>query len=254
MSKKRKSLEEKMKHVLTIVSAIAILAGLLFSPAVSAPALAAAACGDTYTVARGDYLSKIARTCDVTLDSLIKANPEIKDINKIYVGQVIRIKAGSTIPVTGETASTYVVVKGDYLSLIARRFGTTVAKLLEINPEIKKASLIYVGQVIKLPSGSTTPVSTGNITLSTRSAKAGAQVEVKVTGFPANAEIDYRLGKEGQPYSAVVDGKTDASGNATAKVTIPNSAAVNEKWVVKVLTTSLIKGKEATSLTITITN
>lgn len=242
-----------MKRLIYVIAAIALLAGLLFSPTAAAP-VSAAACGDTYTVVRGDYLSKIANTCGVTLDSLIKANPEIKDINRIYVGQVIRIKAGSTIPVTGGTSGTYTVVKGDYLSLIAKRFGTTTTELLKVNPEIKNPSLLYVGQVIKLPSGSTTPLSTAYITLSTRTAKAGAQVEVKVSGFPANAEIDYRVGKEGQAYSAVVDGKTDVNGYATAKVTIPSSAAVNEKWVVKVMTTSLAKGKEATSLTITITN
>ncbi len=37
-------------------------------------------------------------------------------------------------------------------------------------------------------------------------------------------------------------------------MTMPNSAVVNEKWVVKVMTTSIAKGVEASSLTITIIN
>jgi LysM repeat protein len=236
----------KMKSILYAFVAIALLAGLFFSPAVSAPA-AAAACGDTYTVQRGDYLSKIANTCGVSLSNLISYNPEIKDINRIFPGQVLRMKSSGTIPVTGDT---YTVVRGDYLSLIAQRFGTTVSELLSLNPDITNPSILFVGQVIKLPTG----LSTSLISLSTRSAKVGAQVTVKVTGFPASADIDFRVGKEGAAYTAVVDGKTDSAGTATVKVTIPSTAKVGEKWVVKVLTTSLAKGKEATSLTITITN
>jgi LysM repeat protein len=237
-----------MKSLLYVFVALSLLAGLFFSPAISAPAAAAAACGDTYTVLRGDFLSKIANNCGVSLSTLISNNPEIKDINRIFPGQVIRIKSSGTIPVTG--SDTYTVVRGDYLSLIAQRFGTTVSDLLTLNPDIKNPSILFVGQVIKLPGGLTT----GLISLSTRSAKVGAQVEVKVTGFPASADIDFRLGKEGAAYSAVVDGKTDSKGAATAKVTIPSTAKVGEKWVVKVLTTSLASGKDATSLTITITN
>lgn len=238
-----------MKKIIVALTALALLAGLFFSPVLTAP-VAAASCGDTYVVQRGDYLSKIARNCGVALSTIISLNPQIKDINKVYPGQVIRLTSSGTIPVTG--GSTYTVVKGDYLSLIARRFGTTVTELLRLNPEIKNPSIIYVGQVIRIPSGSTY---TGTlVTLSTRYAKVGAQVEVKVTGFPKNAEVDFRVGKEGQAYTTVYDGKTDANGAATVKVTIPNAAKVNEKWVVKVQTTSIAQGVEATSPTITIIN
>jgi murein DD-endopeptidase MepM/ murein hydrolase activator NlpD len=46
-------------------------------------------------------------------------------------------------------SGTYTVVRGDNLTKIAARFGTTVAKLVEING-IKNANLINVGQVLKL--------------------------------------------------------------------------------------------------------
>jgi murein DD-endopeptidase MepM/ murein hydrolase activator NlpD len=61
-------------------------------------------------------------------------------------------------PVHGATASapapavnggTYTVVRGDNLTRIAARYGTTVAKLVELNG-IKNANLIQVGQVLKL--------------------------------------------------------------------------------------------------------
>jgi murein DD-endopeptidase MepM/ murein hydrolase activator NlpD len=47
------------------------------------------------------------------------------------------------------TANTYTVVKGDNLTRIASRNGTTVAELVRIN-NIKNANLINVGQVLKL--------------------------------------------------------------------------------------------------------
>lgn len=51
---------------------------------------------------------------------------------------------------TASKANTYTVKRGDTLSGIASKYGTTVAKLVELNG-IKNANLIYVGQVIKLP-------------------------------------------------------------------------------------------------------
>ena len=44
---------------------------------------------------------------------------------------------------------TYTVKRGDTLSGIARRYKTTVAKLVKDN-DIKNANLIYVGQKIKI--------------------------------------------------------------------------------------------------------
>jgi murein DD-endopeptidase MepM/ murein hydrolase activator NlpD len=44
---------------------------------------------------------------------------------------------------------TYVIVRGDNLTKIARQFGTTVSKLVEIN-QIKNPNLISVGQVLKI--------------------------------------------------------------------------------------------------------
>ena len=43
---------------------------------------------------------------------------------------------------------TYTVKKGDTLSELAAKYGTTVSKLMSLNPSIKKAGLIYIGQVL----------------------------------------------------------------------------------------------------------
>lgn len=54
------------------------------------------------------------------------------------------------ISVNTTSANTYTVKSGDTLSGIAKKYGTTVAKLVELNG-IKNPNLIYKGQVIKLP-------------------------------------------------------------------------------------------------------
>jgi murein DD-endopeptidase MepM/ murein hydrolase activator NlpD len=53
------------------------------------------------------------------------------------------------VPPKPPVAATYTVVKGDNLTRIASRNGTTVAELVRIN-NIKNANLINVGQVLKL--------------------------------------------------------------------------------------------------------
>lgn len=95
----------------------------------------------TYTVKRGDNLSKIAKMYGVTVSDLVKWN-NIKNPNLIYPGQKIIIKAPQAI--------WYKVVRGDNLTKIARAYGTTVSAILAFNPGIKNPNLILVGQLIRV--------------------------------------------------------------------------------------------------------
>lgn len=45
----------------------------------------------TYTIKKGDTVSKIAKNYKTTVAAIKKANPNIKNIDKIYVGQKILI-------------------------------------------------------------------------------------------------------------------------------------------------------------------
>ena len=45
----------------------------------------------TYTVQTGDNLTKIANKFKITVDDILKANPQIKNKNLIYKGQIIKI-------------------------------------------------------------------------------------------------------------------------------------------------------------------
>ncbi|HEV2837387.1 MAG TPA: LysM peptidoglycan-binding domain-containing protein [Pyrinomonadaceae bacterium] len=60
----------------------------------------------TYTVKPGDTLSKIAARNGTTIADLMKANPQISDPNKIYVGDVLNLPNGSPATNISQPAST----------------------------------------------------------------------------------------------------------------------------------------------------
>lgn len=119
-----------------------------------------------YTVKSGDSLSVIAKRHETTLNGLLSLNPAIKDANRIYVGQKITVPSGSA-PATSTPSqpapvntSTYTIKSGDSLSIVAQRHKVTLQAILNVNPSIKDANRIYVGQVISIPgAGQTAPVS-----------------------------------------------------------------------------------------------
>lgn len=95
-----------------------------------------------YTVKKGDNLSNIAKKYDTTVNNLVKIN-NIKNPNLIYPGQKLKINS------TAKSPKIYTVKKGDNLSSIAKKYNTTVNKLVRLN-NIKKPNLIYPGQKIKI--------------------------------------------------------------------------------------------------------
>jgi hypothetical protein len=55
-------------------------------------------CGSRYTVRPGDWLYQIARTCQVTVADLLRANPQISNASLLYPGQVLNIPQVGTPP------------------------------------------------------------------------------------------------------------------------------------------------------------
>ncbi len=120
-----------------------------------------------YTVKRGDVLSRIAVNNGTTVTALCRLNG-IKSTSTLRIGQRLIVRDGvkpatttkttttasSTKPATttSSSTSTYTVKSGDNLSSIAKRHGTTVAKICELNG-ISRNSTLQIGQKLKL-SGS----------------------------------------------------------------------------------------------------
>lgn len=98
------------------------------------------------TVAYGDTLSGIARLFNTTVDSIVRLN-RIANPNRIYPGQTLYLRVPASTPL--ECCDRYTVRRGDTLSGIARRFGTTADRLAEVNA-ISNPNLIRVGQTLTL--------------------------------------------------------------------------------------------------------
>ena len=120
----------------------------------------------SYTVKSGDSLWKIAKANKVSLKSLLDANGLTKN-SVIKPGQQLAIPgvsaatvSTSTKSVTSSTSantsaptsfSSYTVQKGDTLSGIAYRNGTTVVAIRSLNN--LSNDVIQIGQTLQLPGG-----------------------------------------------------------------------------------------------------
>ncbi len=123
--------------------ALVILVGL-------AP-IAWAQSGDVYVVQPGDTLIRIAARYQVSVEELAKAN-DLADPNLIRVGQELIIPNTASTPVVpvGGTVP-YRVQRGDTLSVLAKRYGTTVKAIVEANG-LEDPDRIIEGQLLSVPT------------------------------------------------------------------------------------------------------
>ncbi|MDH7577291.1 MAG: LysM domain-containing protein [Bacillota bacterium] len=100
----------------------------------------------SWRVRPGDTLYLIAAQSGTTIAELLRLNPGI-DPNNLQVGQVINLPEELPPCPSGVY---WEVAAGDTLFSIARAIGTTVERLLELNPHIDPENL-QIGQKICLP-------------------------------------------------------------------------------------------------------
>jgi len=138
--------------------------------AVEKKAVAAEADTTTYIVQNGDYLAKISKKFNVTVNSIRRLNPSIKG-DKIWVGQKLKLPGKLDVgeqkapvvkakavgkqaskgyaPYTGATKE-YVVKSGDTLGAVAYGNGINIRQLKELNA--LKSDSLKVGQKLKVPA------------------------------------------------------------------------------------------------------
>jgi lysozyme len=95
-----------------------------------------------YTVASGDFLGKIAKNNGVTVADIMQANPDIKDANKIRVGQQINIPGAA--PALAEETS--ILKNPEHSNLVGESADDILepqapGKLNEVFPKQKPAQL-----------------------------------------------------------------------------------------------------------------
>lgn len=120
----------------------------------------------SYTVKAGDSLSAIAAHYGTSYESLARLN-NISNPNHIYVGQVLKLSAGTTssnvveqhhVTTTSSASSAngfYTVKAGDSLSAIAAHYGISYETLARLN-NISNPNRIYVGQALNLGANANT--------------------------------------------------------------------------------------------------
>ncbi|MDR5658530.1 LysM peptidoglycan-binding domain-containing protein [Serpentinicella sp. ANB-PHB4] len=115
--------------------------------------------GTVYIVQPGDTMFLIARRYEVTVEQLIRANPQIPDPNILEIGQRICIPRVPTPPVPPvpppvdcPDGTLYTVRAGDTMFLIARRFGVSLQRLIQANPQVTDPNVLEIGQQICIPA------------------------------------------------------------------------------------------------------
>ena len=110
----------------------------------------------TVTVDDGDTLGAIAAENGVTVAELVEWN-DIEDPDRIFSGDLLVVVAPSIAPSDQSSTASHVVTAGETLSMIAARYGASVALLAEANG-LEDPDRIRAGAVLVLdatPAAST---------------------------------------------------------------------------------------------------
>ncbi|WP_074433061.1 LysM peptidoglycan-binding domain-containing protein [Neobacillus dielmonensis] len=169
----------------------------------------------SYTVAAGDSLSVIAKKFATTVDTIKLLNNLTTDV--IFLGQILKVPEQGTgqteTPIVSQqppesatnsvnqTPITYTVVSGDSLSLIAKKYNTTVTDIKLLNQ--LTTDTIYVGQKLSIP---------------TTLADTAAPAAPAINPLAAISAINQK--------SYPVSGLTEASANVTIRLTDSAGAQV----------------------------
>ena len=124
----------------------------------------------TYTVQKGDSYYLIAKKCGVTLSALLSAN-NATTTSSLYAGQKI------TIPGERGGYKTHTVQKGETYWTISQKYSVSLSSLLAANGA-SEGSILYVGDIVKIPSSSSgnnssSSSSTPTVTYTTYTVKDG---------------------------------------------------------------------------------
>ncbi len=106
-----------------------------------------------HVVQRGENLYRIALRYGTTVSALMQLNG-LSNANVIWVGQRLAVPGGSQGGGGTPPAGTvHVVQRGENLSAIAARYGTTVAAIMQANG-LTNANFVWVGQRLRIPGTS----------------------------------------------------------------------------------------------------
>jgi len=100
-----------------------------------------------HTVTRGETLSGIAAKYGVSMATLRDLNNLKRDV--VWVGQRLKVPAGSRVSTTAARPARHKVVRGDSLTAIAVRYGVSPKAIMQANN--MKSDNVMLGQNLKIP-------------------------------------------------------------------------------------------------------
>jgi LysM repeat protein len=205
-------------------------------------------CGEIVTVTLGDTLWSIAQRCNTTVQAIVQENPEITNPDRISVGMQLRMPIEVDRPDPDPDTMTYLVRPPDTLAAIAERFGVTVEEMLEANPEIDDPEDIEAGQELVIPPTGLHP----EVEIEPTAGPPGTEIQVLARDFPAEMALTVGLGRWRSEFTVSHEVMSDAQGNASSAITLPEDATAGDEWVVVMQTPDLPRVR-ATSARIRIT-
>lgn len=104
-----------------------------------------------HTIEPGDTLYALSKRYNTTVDAIMALNPGIRP-RYLQIGQQILIPSTSNMQSATHQYGKYTIKQGDNLYQLAKRYNTTVAELMKINPGIQP-NYLQIGQVINVPAG-----------------------------------------------------------------------------------------------------
>ena len=223
-----------------------------------APVVAPAPVEETtpYIVQRGDYLAKISKKYNITINGIRRVNPNLKG-DVVRVGQTIQLpgkvdvgeqtkpvvapvkkSAAPYVPYTGATKD-YTVKSGDSLSVIAKKNGLSLRQLKELNG--LSSDVIRVGRTLKVPAEKVAAAAPAKTVAAPKKAEP-KPVEKKI------AESKPAAAPEAQPAAEVPPAVEVAP--AAAPEAQPAAAPEAPKTAEEGLTHVVSEGEDITSLSI----
>lgn len=111
-------------------------------------------CGSYTYLQRGQTLSGLARTCGVTVEALLDANPQITNVRQIPTGELVHLPSHVGHHGSSPCGDRAILQKGESLGHVAWRCGVTLHTLLRANPDVREFSVLEAGLVLAIPARS----------------------------------------------------------------------------------------------------